>query len=186
MAGLLTTLGVLADTHIPDRVTELNPKITQVFHQAGVSAILHAGDVTTPRVLAELEQIAPIYAVRGNRDIFYLRKLPVEVELTIEGVSIGMAHGHGTFTHYMVDMIHHSIQGIVYKKYLKRMLQTFPDKNVIIFGHVHVPYNLLIDGKLLFNPGSTSSPALPGSPGTFGLLHLELGKQPRGEIVELD
>ncbi len=185
MAGLLTTLGVLADTHIPDRVPELNPKITQVFHQARVSAILHGGDVTTPRVITELEQIAPVYAVRGNRDIFYLRNLPLQVKLNIEGVSIGMAHGHGTFTQYMVDMIHHSIQGIVYKKYLTRMLQTYPDMDVIIFGHIHVPFNILIDGKLLFNPGSTSSPALPGAPATFGLLHLEYGKVPRGEIVEL-
>ena len=182
----MTTLGVLADTHIPDRVTELNPKITQVFHQAGVSAILHAGDITVPRVIAELEQVAPVYAVLGNRDIFYLRNLPLQVKLNIEGVSIGMAHGHGTFSSYMVDKIHRSIHGLIVEKYLRRMLQTFPDVDVIVFGHVHIPFNLHLDGKLLFNPGSTSFPVLRGAAATFGLLHLEQGKEPRGEIIELD
>ncbi len=182
----MTSLGVLSDTHIPDRVALLNPKIIQVFRQAGVAAILHAGDVTVPRVLTELEQLAPVYAVRGNRDIYYLRNLPLQVKVNIEGLSIGMAHGHGTFSRYMIDTIHHSIRGVLYEKYLRRMLQTFPEMDVIVFGHVHVAYNLHLDGKLLFNPGSTSSPALHGSPATFGLLHLEQGKEPQGEIIELN
>lgn len=182
----MTSLGVLADTHIPDRVVELDPKIIQVFRQASVAAILHAGDVTVQRVIAMLEQVAPVYAVRGNRDIYYLRNLPLQVTLNIDGHSIGMAHGHGTFSRYMIDTIQHSIRGVYYEKYLRRMLLTFPDMDVIVFGHLHVPYNIHLDGKLLFNPGSTSSPAIHGSPATFGLLHLEQGKEPRGEILELD
>ena len=158
MADIMTTLGVLADTHIPDRVPELNPKVIQIFRQVGVAAILHAGDVSVPHVLAELEQVAPVYAVRGNRDIFYLRNLPLRVQLDINGVSIGMAHGHGTFTRYMIDKIHRSIYGRLDEKYLQRMLQTFPDVDVIVFGHLHVPYNLHLDGKLLFNPGSPGFP----------------------------
>jgi putative phosphoesterase len=186
MADIMITLGVLSDTHIPDRMPALKPKIIQVFQQAGVAAILHAGDVTIPRVLTELEQVAPVYAVRGNQDIFYLRHLPLQVRLNFNGVSIGMAHGHGTFTRYMIDRILRSIQGVYYTKYLGRMQQTFPDADVIVFGHLHVVYNFRLDGKLLFNPGSTSSPALESAPCTFGLLHLEPGKEPRAEIIELD
>lgn len=182
----MTILGVLADTHIPDRATELDPQIIQVFRQVGVAAILHAGDITVPRVLAQLEQIAPVYAVRGNRDIFYLRNLPLQVILNIEGISIGMAHGHGTFRRYMVDKIHRSIYGLVVEKYLRRMLKAFPEEDVIVFGHVHIPVNLCLDSKLVFNPGSTSYPALRSSPATFGLLHLERGKEPWAEIVELN
>ena len=96
-----------------------------------------------------------------------------------------MAHGHGSFSRYMIDKIQHSFRGVYYEQFLRRMLQTFPDVDVIVFGHVHVPYNFHLDGKLLFNPGSTSFPALQGSPATFGLLHLEQGKEPRGEIIEL-
>ena len=129
----MTSLGVLADTHIPDRVPELNPQIIQMFRQVGVAAILHAGDVSAPRVLAELEQVAPVYAVRGNRDIFNLRNLPIQINLNIEGVSIGMAHGHGNFSRYMIDKIQHSFRGVYYEQYLRRMLQTFPDVDVIVF-----------------------------------------------------
>jgi putative phosphoesterase len=186
MADIVTTLGVIADTHIPDRVPELNPKIIEIFRQAKVAAILHAGDVSVPRVLQELELVAPVHAVSGNRDIFYLRNLPLRVQLNINGISIAMAHGHGTFTRYMIDKIHMSISGRFDEKYLRRMLRTFPDADVIIFGHLHVPYNFHLDGKLLFNPGSTSFPWPRGSPTTLGLLHLEQGKEPQGEIIELD
>jgi putative phosphoesterase len=181
----MITLGVLADTHIPDRVPELNPKVIQNFRQADVTAILHAGDVTVPRVLAELEQLAPVHAVGGNRDIFYLRDLPLQLQLNINGVSIGMAHGHGTFSRYMVDKLHTVIRGRLVERYLTRMLQTFPDVDVIVFGHLHEPINFHLDGKLLFNPGSTSFPWPRGSPATFGFLHLEQGKEPQGEIIEI-
>jgi putative phosphoesterase len=182
----MTTLGVLADTHIPDRVPELNSKIVTIFRQAEVAAILHAGDVSVPRVIQELEVVAPVHAVRGNRDIFYLRNLPLRLQLNIGGVSIGMAHGHGTFPRYMIDKVDRSIYGRFDQKYIQRMLQSFPDVDVIVFGHLHVPYNLHLDGKLLFNPGSTSSPWPRTAPPTFGLLHLEQGKEPKGEIIELD
>ncbi len=181
----MTTLGVLADTHIPDRVPELNPHLIELFRKTVVSAILHAGDVSVPSVLKELEAIAPVYAVRGNRDIFALRDLPLEVNLQIEGVSIGMAHGHGTFNRYMVDKLQRQIHGRLVERYVQRMLLSFPNADVIVFGHLHVPCNFILEGKLLFNPGSTSYPWPRTAPPTFGLLHLERGKAPRGEILEL-
>ena len=185
MANIMTTLGVLADTHIPDRVTQLNPRVLEIFQQAKVNAILHAGDVSVPQVLEELRLVAPVYAVQGNRDIFYLRQLPMQIELNFEGVSIGMAHGHGTFSRYMVDKIHRAIRGRLVESYLTRMLQTFPDVDVIVFGHLHVPCNFLLNGKLIFNPGSTSYPWPRSDPATIGLLRLEQGKELQGEIITL-
>ena len=110
----------------------------------------------------------------------------MRIELTFEGVSLGMAHGHGTFSRYMVDKIQRAIQGRLVESYLTRMLQTFPDVDVIVFGHLHVPCNFLLDGKLIFNPGSTSYPWPRNAPGTVGLLHLEQGKEPQGEIITLE
>jgi len=185
MANFVTTLGVLADTHIPDRVAELQPQVIQRFREAGVVGILHAGDVSVPRVIKELEQVAPVYAVRGNRDIFYLRNLPMQIQLTFNGISIGMAHGHGTLSRYVIDKLHLSIYGRVVERYFKRMLQTFPSEDVIVFGHLHMPFNLHLGGKLLFNPGSTSSPWPKDAPATFGLLHMENSKEPQGEIIEI-
>jgi putative phosphoesterase len=181
----MTTLGVLADTHIPDRAVELDPRIEQRFRQARVEAILHAGDVSVPRVLRQLEQIAPVYAVQGNRDIFALRNLPMQVRLNVAGVSLGMSHGHGSFTRYMVDKIQRSLYGRMDEVYLQRMRLTFPDVDVIVFGHVHVACNIQLDGQLVFNPGSTSYPWPRSDPPSFGLLFLEQGQPPRGEIIQL-
>jgi putative phosphoesterase len=181
----MTTLGVLADTHIPDRVPQLNPQVGEIFRQAEVKAILHAGDVSVPQVLEELEQVAPVYVVRGNRDIFYLRNLPMRIQLDFDGVSIGMAHGHGTFSRYMIDKLHRTIRGRLVEGYLNRMHQTFPDVDVIVFGHLHVPCNFHLEGKLLFNPGSTSYPWPRDDPATVGLLHLGQGIKPHGEIIKL-
>jgi hypothetical protein len=182
----MTTIGILADTHIPDRAAALDPHVIQTFQKAGVDIILHAGDVSVPSVLEELRKIAPVNAVRGNRDIFYLRSLPMKVQLNIEGVSIGMAHGHGTFARYTLDKMQRAIVGRYAEKYLRRMLQAFPEAEVIVFGHVHVPCSFWLDGKLLFNPGSTCYPWPRSYPGSFGLLHLDKGREPWGEIIELN
>ena len=181
----MTTLGVLADTHVPDRVMQLDPRVIEIFQQAQVEAILHAGDVSVPEVLQQLEQVAPVYAVRGNRDIFRLRNLPLRVELKINGATIGMAHGHGTFSRYMIDKLQRAVRGRLVERYLNRLLWEFPSADVIVFGHLHVPCNFRLQGKLLFNPGSTSYPWPRTEPATFGLLHLEKGEEPNGEIVTL-
>src|SRR4030042_2210220 len=123
----MTTLGVVADTHIPDRVTQLNPRVLEIFQEARVKAILHAGDVSVPKVLEELRQLAPVYAVQGNRDIFHLRQLPMQIELDMDGVSIGMAHGHGTLSRYMIDKIHRAMRGRLGERDLTRLLETFPE-----------------------------------------------------------
>jgi putative phosphoesterase len=181
----MTTLGVLADTHIPDRAAELDPQVLYHFRHAGVTAILHAGDVSVPEVLKQLEEIAPVYAVRGNRDIFALRQLPMQVRLNFEGKSIGLAHGHGSFNRYIIDRLHRQFYGRLVERYIRRMLLTFPNVDVIVFGHLHVPCNLHLEGKLLFNPGSTSYPWPRDQPASYGLLYLQPGKQPQGEIVEI-
>ena len=61
----MITLGVLSDTHVPDKAPELNPQVAARFRQEMVSAILHAGDVTSPQVLKELKKIAPVHAVHN-------------------------------------------------------------------------------------------------------------------------
>lgn len=182
----MITLGVLSDTHIPDKAPKLHPQVTERFVQAGVSVILHAGDVTRPNVLLELEQIAPVMAVRGNQDVFALRNLPSQVRLSFAGISIGMAHGHGTFIEYWVDKVYRRVIGRRVGRYIQRMLRTFPDVDVIIFGHLHVPCNFHLAGKLLFNPGSTTFPWPKTESTTFGLLYLEPGKEPWGEVIPID
>src|SRR5215813_15554663 len=54
-------VGVIADTH-----GLLRPEAVAAL--AGVDLIVHAGDIGSPAILAELGAIAPVVAVRGNND----------------------------------------------------------------------------------------------------------------------
>ncbi len=180
------TLGVIADTHVPDRSRAVPPAVFEIFRQAEVQAILHAGDFTSQVVFEQLSALAPVHAVRGNRDIWVMRHLPRKRIVTFGGVSIGLVHGHGSLRDYLSDKWRYYTRGIGISVFEQRALDAFAGENVqvVIFGHVHVPINRRVDGRLLFNPGTTSTPLYPGEPHTIGLLHLRNGEA-RGEIVEL-
>jgi hypothetical protein len=181
----VTVLGVISDTHIPDRVPRLNPRALQVFQRAGVQHILHAGDIMSQIVLDELAEVAPVQAVRGNRDIWNLKHLPARLEFDLEGVRIGLTHGHGTLSDYIFEKFEIAIKGKRVGRYLQRVAADFPHAQVIVFGHLHVAGILNLDGKLVINPGSASCPFPRSLKPSVGLLYVESGKA-RAEIVELD
>lgn len=180
----MTVLGVIADTHIPDRKRYLNPAILPIFRDAGVEAILHAGDISVPDVLQQLEQIAPVHAVRGNRDWVRLGYLPFRQRLSFNGVTIALVHGHGHLREYLVDKLHYAVHGMQVERYQDRLLQIYNQANVIVYGHVHIPCNQWIDRQLLFNLGSACCPAKKFTP-SVGLLQIHSGGQVQGEILEL-
>jgi len=180
------TLGVLADTHIPDRRRSLNPLVFELFQETGVASILHAGDVSTPGVLRRLEQIAPVYAVRGNRDWVALRRLPWALRLQFAEVKIGLTHGHGLVWDYLRDRLEYMRRGYRLELFQPRLLAAFPDVDVIVFGHTHRALNHYVDGKLVFNPGSPHFPDLKGDPPSVGLLHIGRDGKVVGEIRALD
>ena len=177
-------LGVLADTHIPDRSPGLHPRILPVFRQAGVQAILHAGDVSVPQVLAELAALAPVQAVSGNRDWLRLPGLPSKIRLSFEGVQVVLVHGHGGLTGYFREKIAHTLHGYRREYYIDLLAYAFPGADVIVFGHSHQPLNLQIGQVLLFNPGSACCPENPKDPPSVGLLYIAPGSV-RGEIISL-
>lgn len=181
----MITLGVLSDTHIPDRAPRLRAQVTPIFREAGVQGILHAGDVSVPRVLRQLEEIAPVYAVRGNRDWLYLPSLPKMRRLTFAGVTLGLVHGHGDLRSYLLDKIHYIAHGLQEVRYRQRVLATFPHAQVIVFGHLHYPINERVEDRLLFNPGSVCCPEKKYIHPSIGLLHIHPGGQVIGEIIEL-
>jgi putative phosphoesterase len=181
----LTTLGVLADTHIPDRARRLDPRVISIFSAANVDAILHAGDVSAPWVLKTLGQVAPVHAVRGNRDWWLLRELPTTLELEFSGVSIGMAHGHGSWLNYFSDRFYLLFHTYRHELLLPRLKAAFPHTRVIVFGHGHLPLNCWSEGRLLFNPGSPHFPQAKNITPSVGLLHITAGGDARGEIVPI-
>ena len=178
------TIGVVADTHIPDRTGRLHPGILPALRAAGVQHILHAGDISTQRVLDELASLAPVTAVRGNRDLL-LGHLPLIVQLELGGARIALMHGHGGWGPYLFDKIRFLTQGYRLERYLKVLSQAGGQAQVIVFGHTHYPVQTVHAGQLLFNPGSASFGCQQSLPPTLGLLHVDAAGQVRAEITPL-
>lgn len=127
---------VLSDTHLGAALDRLPDEVWAMAEQA--DAILHAGDVTGPELLAALAERAPLHAVLGNNDHGLERVLPEVLELELAGVRIGMVHDSGATAGRA-----------------GRMRRRFPDADVVVFGHSHDPLaQRTDDGLLLLNPGS--------------------------------
>jgi len=181
----MITLGVIADTHVPDKAKALNPQVLPILRQSGVNAVLHAGDISSPAVLAALGEIAPVYAVLGNRDWMFLRHLPLHRTLTFDGVTLGLTHSHGGLRSYIIGKFHYIAEGYNLERLKPRLLETFPAAKVIVFGHTHRPLNRWVDDRLFFNPGTTCFADKRDLPPSLGLLYIQPGGRVTGEIVPL-
>jgi len=173
------TLGVVADSHVPERMTRIPEAALLCFRRARVSAILHAGDMTHPRVLNQFEQIAPVIAVRGNRDIWTRagRRLPLQQVLEFGGVRIGLTHGHGGLWGYLLEKVLYYTVGFSLARYLSRLPMMFPrDVRVIVFGHTHRMANKWVGDTLLFNPGSLGPEYYDRVGAAVGLLRIGNGR----------
>ena len=154
---------VIADTHVPRRARTLPEALIPYLERADL--ILHAGDLMDPGLLDELEEYAPVKAVRGNLDPPGL-DLPETLEFVFGGARTAMIHDSGR---------KRGRRG--------RLRRRFPGARVVIFGHSHIP--LLEDegGLMLLNPGSpTDRRRQPRH--TFALLRAERGEA-RAEILPL-
>ena len=158
-------VGVIADTHIPQRAPRLPDDVLRHFER--VDAILHAGDLSSLIVLDQLAAYAPVDAVQGNVEKqAVIETLPIKRELLIGGVTIGLVHILGDRQHYA-----------------RNARREFPGARVVVFGHSHIPH-LEDDGDLLLlNPGSaTDRRRQPHC--SVAILTIEDG-QPRAEIVPI-
>ena len=149
---------VLADTHSPRRWKGVPADLANPLRAADV--ILHAGDVCTPDVLDTLQEFAPVHVVLGNNDGADVAAwgAPETLELTLAGVRIGMIHDAGPR------------QGRD-----RRMRRRFPEADLVVFGHSHIPLDEPDGAVHLFNPGSaTDRRRMPT--GTYGVLDLDDGR----------
>jgi putative phosphoesterase len=101
--------------------------------------VIHAGDIATREVLADIEAIGPpVVAVHGNVDTPELQQtLPEAREVDADGAKIVVVHDAGPATGR-----------------LGRMRRRFPDADAVVFGHSHIPLHEQADGFQIFNPGS--------------------------------
>jgi putative phosphoesterase len=151
-----TRVGVVADTHCPEFLDRLPPRLGEVL--AGVELILHAGDVGGPggeATLAELGRIAPVIAVRGDHDAGL--DLPTERVEEIAGRRVAVVHGNRS------RLIEEPVTfvGTVSLGYLwpmpalaRSLTGRFPGVDVIVYGHTHRAVATRAGSTLLFNPGA--------------------------------
>jgi putative phosphoesterase len=179
-------VGVVADTHIPDRVDKFHPQLMQTLQDARVDIILHAGDICTQAPLDLLGTIAPVFAVRGNRDLLFSGSLPNVRQLSLAGHKIALLHGHGKWKHYFYNKLRMMFAGYQLKIFIKTITEPVPDADIVIFGHTHRPVNFWYNNQqLLFNPGSCSLVPYSAKHPSIGLIELKKGEQAKGEIVVL-
>ena len=152
-------IGVISDTH-----NFFDPKIPRLL--AGVEHILHGGDIGAPRLLWELEKIAPVTAVMGNTDD------PGHHYRLTEVVELG---GRKFLAHHIVNP--HSLTDSLQEK----ITQERPD--VVVFGHTHKPFCKTIDGVLYFNPGYAGQSRF-GLERSVAILHCD-GKRIKAEYLKL-
>lgn len=147
-------VGVLSDTHMTAVSSDFRKIMKTIFRD--VDMLFHAGDMTSEEVFDYLSNW-DLRAVRGNMDDFKLKTLLPDKRIEeIEGVRIGIMHGRGS---------PNGIEDLV--------LGEFQDVDLIVFGHSHVPLNVVRRGTRLFNPGS-----LRGSysyPGSAGIIEIDSG-----------
>jgi hypothetical protein len=156
---------VLSDTHAPRRWRACPPRVAEQLRRADL--ILHAGDVCTAGVLAELEQYAPVTAVLGNNDgpdVAAWGAGPA-AELVLDGLRVAMLHDSGPATGR-----------------LARMRRAFPRADLVVFGHSHIPLTDHGLGLRIFNPGSPTDRRRQPH-GTLGLLRIESGELAEATIV---
>ncbi|HXY66406.1 MAG TPA: metallophosphoesterase [Mycobacterium sp.] len=129
---------MLADTHVPRRARDLPAEVWDEVAQADV--VFHAGDWVTPELLDTLAaRAARLVACWGNNDGPALRsRLPERADVVLEGLHFTVVHETGAVAGREA-----------------RMSRRYPDTDVLIFGHSHIPWDTTTSiGLRLLNPGS--------------------------------
>ncbi|RWD31629.1 MAG: metallophosphoesterase [Mesorhizobium sp.] len=119
-------IGIISDTH-----GLLRPEAERRL--AGVDHIIHGGDIGRPEIIAALQQIAPVTAIRGNVDT---------AEWAANYADTALVRLAGR-TFYMLHDL--------------KTLQVSPvalGVDMVVSGHSHVPKLTIVDGVHYLNPGS--------------------------------
>ncbi|WP_212718882.1 YfcE family phosphodiesterase [Blastococcus sp. CCUG 61487] len=132
------SLVLVSDTHVPKRARDLPPGVWREIE--AVDVVLHAGDWVDVALLDQFERrCRRLVGVHGNNDHGVLReRLPEVARVELEGIRVAVVHETGDA-----------------KGREARCAQRFPDADVLVFGHSHIPWDTTADtGLRLLNPGS--------------------------------
>lgn len=143
---------VVSDTHVPDFAKALPDAVLAEASRADL--VLHAGDVTSARVLDRFAEAAPVLCALGNGDGNDVARWGARsrIEARLDGINIGMVHDSGPR-----------------RGRVGRLRRWFPKADLVVFGHSHIPMDLSEDGIRLLNPGSPTWKRRQDAP-TFALV----------------
>ena len=189
-------LGLLADTHIPEARAQLWPQVFDAF--AGCDAILHAGDIHELWLLDQLEQVAPVFAARGNGDEGFGGRVRARPDPRVHDTWIvelgGAACAAASRPGLRVGIIHdltipevppHLTVDNVSRRRFGAEPGTPAALGVVVYGDTHVERLDLVGPTLCVNPGSPTYPRnLQTQLGTIGFLELS-GTAARTSICQL-
>ncbi|HEY6423283.1 MAG TPA: metallophosphoesterase [Pseudonocardiaceae bacterium] len=131
-------LVVMADTHVPHRARDLPEQLWQAVDEADI--VVHAGDWVCVELLdALLARAERLIGVVGNNDGPSLSaRLPEVATVQLDGVRLAVVHETGAA-----------------RGREARCAAAFPDTDVLVFGHSHIPWDTVApSGLRLLNPGS--------------------------------
>jgi putative phosphoesterase len=129
---------IIADTHVPKRARELPDQVWAAVAEADL--VVHAGDWVAESLLDALRARAVrLLGCWGNNDGPGLRaRLPEIGYADLDGLRLGVVHETGSASGREA-----------------RCAVRFPDLDVLVFGHSHIPWDTTTDSGLrLLNPGS--------------------------------
>jgi len=123
-------------------------------------AILHAGDIGDLTVLDRLQEIAPLFAIRGNIDT-RAPQLP-------DALTVDLGAGGGTLLSILI--VHIGVHGPKLRADAARLARE-EGAGVVVCGHSHVPFIGMDKGLAVFNPGSIG-PRRFRLPIVFGVMEI--------------
>lgn len=129
---------LISDTHVPARARALPSAVWLAVDAADI--VIHAGDWVAASLLDELQaRAASVIGVWGNNDGDELRqRLPEVARRVIDGIRFAVVHETGPAAGREA-----------------RCEAAYPDADVLVFGHSHIPWDTSAPGGLrLLNPGS--------------------------------
>lgn len=180
-------IGLISDTHVIPGMEELPHRVKEVFK--GVDLILHAGDIQSPSVLDELEEIAPVLAARGDDDPPSADdRIKDKHILNLEGFSLWLCHFFpfsrlDPFLYppwYLPRELSDNVDAVLDEIICQH--DNIPD--IIVFGDTHMALVHRHSRLLLINPGSPTIPDHRPIPGTVAILSLSAGKA-ETELIQL-
>ena len=152
--------------------------IKQAF--SGVDMIFHCGDIYSPYVLDQLEEVAPVKAVLGNGDFIHDdARLSMTYDLLLEGHPVHINH-YFPFEDMetLVNTLKrpHASTSPEFDAELRQHLRLLKNRpRIIIFGHTHRALIYRNEDVVIINPGSPTVPLMRHWKGSVVLLTLEPG-----------